>query len=258
MNDSGKSQSSVNNEIKEVLKSYGGNLGDIFNDREAGNSDKELADKYGSQAYTYLAHLRAILGEESTSGARIMGQSAAAIRNLINKSDFSDEVQEVLKYRLDKCEKASEDPNALERQDKKDIEEFEKIKTSSIYAYTYPHYLKHSYLPQDEEENIMKDRTLIKLGMTTQATIKRIMQQRTGMPENPIYLLGWKVNEESADELKEIENKFHRHLRAIGHQSKKGIGGGSEWFLTNVDTLVSTADLIGIENIHDYRKSDGE
>lgn len=102
----------------------------------------------------------------------------------------------------------------------------------------------------------MKARTMIKVGMTTKEILKRIHEQKTGMPENPLYLLGWKVKDETKP--KEIEGKFHAHLSAIGHVRKKSVGGGKEWFLTNLDTLESTGNLLGLELIHDYRITEGE
>ena len=68
------------------------------------------------------------------------------------------------------------------------------------------------------------------------------------MPEEPKTLQIWKV--ENDGDLREIERKIHDHLRIIGHGGHQR----KEWFLTNEQSVASTADLLGLTCHFDHRK----
>ncbi len=108
-----------------------------------------------------------------------------------------------------------------------------KRRIAGIYVYTYPHYYRHPVVKKGETE-----RTYLKIGMSEKDAFKRVMQQKTGMPERPMFLQIWKV--ENDGDLREIEKKIHDHLRTIGH----GRPTRKEWFLTNEQSVESTANLL--------------
>ena len=86
---------------------------------------------------------------------------------------------------------------------------------------------------------------MLKVGRTKSSAHARVMKQKTSMPEDPV--LYYVFTAESTDRsLEVIERKFHDHLNAIGHRRSSDSGGGTEWFLTNFGTIVSTAELLSL------------
>ena len=47
--------------------------------------------------------------------------------------------------------------------------------------------------------------------------------------------------------LKEVERIIHSHLNAAGHVRNSERGAGTEWFLTHLKFLDSTAELLGLK-----------
>ena len=60
------------------------------------------------------------------------------------------------------------------------------------------------------------------------------------MPERPKFLQIWVADNDG--DLREIEKKIHDHLRAISY----GRPTRKEWFLTNEQSIASTANLLGL------------
>ena len=90
------------------------------------------------------------------------------------------------------------------------------------------------------------NRIYLKIGMSEKDAPERVMQQTTGMPEQPMLLQIWVGEDDS--KLKEIEKKIHDHLRIIGHGNHQNSRPGSkEWFLTNERSVESTAELLGLK-----------
>ena len=256
----GSSQNQVNSievEIKKVLEDHEGRLGEIYRESEKEKVKSKIAKKFGTMAYNYLTYIDVILGKKAPNAPSLAIQSARAINGLLKSPaiQFSRETQKVLEERRDECFHLSEDPGMIAKQIDSDAAANSEVGGSSIYAYTLPHYRDKPYIDLDNEK-IMKNRTMIKVGMTTQKIDIRLQQQKTGLPEDPVLLYVWKVSD--SNNLKSIERKIHQHLIAIGHTKKEILGGGAEWFLTNEETLLSTADLLGLELTfhHHYPESD--
>ncbi len=127
-------------------------------------------------------------------------------------------------------------------------EALEKSDIAGIYVYTYPKYYHHPDVP---ETNDTDARIRLKIGMSEKDAFKRVMQQKTGMPERPMILQIWKVENDS--DLREIEKKIHDHLRKAGHGDHSN--EGREWFLTNEQFVASTASLIGLSLHYEYECS---
>ena len=111
---------------------------------------------------------------------------------------------------------------------------------AGIYVYTYPHYYRHPVVKKG-------NRTYLKIGMSETDTVKRVKQQKTGMPERPKFLQIWVVGNDG--DLREIEQKIHDALRAIGHGGPKR----KEWFLTNEKVVSVLAKYRGLSCLWDHK-----
>jgi len=105
-----------------------------------------------------------------------------------------------------------------------------------VYVYTLPHFLRHPTVADSS-------RTYFKVGMATGEIRKRVFQQLTGFPEEPLVL---RVYQSSTITPIELEKRFHRHLRAAEHIRKSPGRSGTEWFETTVAFLDSAAELMGV------------
>lgn len=113
-----------------------------------------------------------------------------------------------------------------------------------IYAYSFPHYVTHPHI--ENQDGFSDKRYMLNIGRTTNEASKRVFQQRTAMPEDPVLYYVFNLGE-SGHTLEETERKIHDHLKTIGHRRATDSGGGKEWFLTNFESVVSTADLLRLE-----------
>ena len=125
-------------------------------------------------------------------------------------------------------------------------EALEKSGIAGIYVYTYPQYYRHPIVSGADDTDV---RIRLKIGMSEKDAFKRVMQQKTGMPERPKFLQIWVA--ENDDDLREIEKKIHDHLRKAGHGDPSN--EGREWFLTNEQFVASTANLLGLTCYFDHR-----
>ena len=114
--------------------------------------------------------------------------------------------------------------------------------------YSYPHYLRHPVI-KPEGDDTTDDRTYLKIGMSEDDVLKRVGQQKTGMPEPPQILQIWLVEKDS--DIEKFEKKIQDHLRMIGHG---GPNKRREWFLTNEQSVASTANLLGLALHYDHNQ----
>lgn len=116
-----------------------------------------------------------------------------------------------------------------------------------IYVYTYPHYLQPTDPASDHDDRVLFDRTLLKVGRTSEDARRRIRQQRnTGAPEPAICLRVYAVKN-----AKLAENLIHQALDCFGHGRSTAKGAGREWFLTSLEALDALAEAMGLEDITD-------
>lgn len=66
----------------------------------------------------------------------------------------------------------------------------------------------------------------------------------TAVPEEPILFRIYTASSASHESLP--EKRFHKHLRAADHGRNVSRAHGREWFLTHLDFLDDTADLLGL------------
>lgn len=166
--------------------------------------------------------------------------SAKDLQRFINRhrKDFSAVDIQKLERLATECDRRANKKSTKSKKETSQAEEaLEKSDIAGIYVYTYPKYYYHPDVP---ETNDTDARIYLKIGMSEKGAFKRVMQQKTGMPEEPKTLQIWKV--ENDGDLREMERKIHDHLRIIGHGGHQR----KEWFLTNEDSVESIANLLGL------------
>jgi hypothetical protein len=97
------------------------------------------------------------------------------------------------------------------------------------------------------------DRWLFKIGKSDGATLRRVLNQSTGMPEAPVLL---RVFLHKTLPPIEVEKKFRKALLAAGHESVRTLDkklatkrGAKEWFATRLEFLDQIAELLGCEKL---------
>ena len=131
--------------------------------------------------------------------------------------------------------------------------------TPGIYVYTYPHYLRHPVLPGLEHEGTgagRQPRTYFKVGRSGRGVKERIANQMRGtaVPERPSLLRIYTIDPES--ELKGKEKRLHQHLRSADHGRERSQDHGTEWFLTHLEFLDDSADLLGLSTDYEPPEDD--
>lgn len=124
---------------------------------------------------------------------------------------------------------------------------------AGVYAFTYPHYLRH-LTHQSAESEKMPDRTLLKVGFSDNDILKRVNDETrgAGVPEHRRILRAYLTTGAEISSNKEIEQQFHDLLDSAGHAGpKRGSTehqrGGNEWFYTSVEFLDAIAGALGLE-----------
>ena len=167
-------------------------------------------------------------------------------RSTLEISDFaSSRIDWVIKNLLAK----SEDPELVAKEKRENIQNDETFnRKPGIYVYTYPHYRMH---PEIRATDDTPERYHLKVGKTIRDTKQRVKEQTTGMPENPIPILlivgiDSEIFRKETDLIGRLEKQIHEHLEIVGHARIRKKGGGKEWFLSNKETIISIADLMGL------------
>lgn len=238
------------NAVQKALENDNTRLGDVWRLTNEGMSATEIAKKLGLETSQYVernqTHIRAIEKGVLPTSAWLAGNCRDTLRSFLkrHREDFSVETIQELEKRVAECGRRAKNRQVVQKsaKSKKETsqaeEALEKSDIAGIYVYTYPKYYKN---PDVEKTDDTDARMLLKIGMSEKDVRKRVKQQKTGMPERPMILQIWKV--ENNGDLREIERKIHDHLRTIGHGGHQR----KEWFLTNEDSVESTANLLGLK-----------
>ena len=244
-------------EVQKALDNDTTRLGDVWRLTNEGKSVSDIATELGRKDTQYSRknqkHIQAITDNVLPDSPTPAKECKDALRGFINRhrNNFSAETIHELERRATECNRRANNrqvvqQNAKGKKGTNQVEEsFEKFDIAGIYVYTYPKYYDY---PDVQETDDIGPRILLKIGMSEKDACKRIMQQTTGMPERPMILQIWKV--ENNGDLREIEKKIHEHLHVFGHHSSEG----REWFLTNEQCVTSTANLLGLACHFDHRK----
>ena len=240
------------NEVREALENDPNRIGDVWRLTNKGKSATEIAEELRLETSQYVernqTYIRAIEKGVLPTSAWIAGKCRDTLRSFLkrHRENFSAETIRILEKRVTKCDRRTNNRQVVQKsaESKKETsqaeEALEKSDIAGIYVYTYPKYYNN---PDVEKMDDTDARIKLKIGMSEKDAFKRVMQQKTGMPERPMILQIWKVENDS--DLREVEKKIHEHLRKAGHVDH--YSEGREWFLTNEQFVASTANLIGLE-----------
>ncbi len=131
----------------------------------------------------------------------------------------------------------------------------EQLGSGGVYAFTYPHYMRHPTAPSERTDRL-PDRTLVKVGCAAKNIRSRIdkVANETAAPEPRrilrLYLMPHQPTTEQ--EVRGIERKFHQLLDAAGHSGARRASlrrqlGGTEWFETSLEFLDTIATTLSLE-----------
>lgn len=244
-------------EIDAALGKDDTRLGEVFRLEREGRSPGEIANELGVATkgfvYSHRQYIDAIREGKISTATTLASQTGSTVRGFLKRhEELSNVAQNTLKEVEAKCEEVARDDALAEKEEAANKERNRKLeRTPGIYVYSYPHYLKHPHI--SPEDGVTDKRMMMKVGMSEVDAKERIFGQTAAMPEEPVTLYLFtgvgevRFSECSDNELlKKVEKKIHKHLEAIGHKRRRDAGGGKEWFLTNKDTIESTANLLDL------------
>lgn len=247
-------------EVEMALEGDPTRLGQVWRRRE--KTPHEIADELEVATpgfvYSYRRTAAALLNGEVPPAPTSAKQVASALRGFVKRHEgkLSDETAEHIQGLAGRCDRVAEDPLAIQREDDLDQEETRKEEakdTPGIYVYTYPHYRRHPVLPGLEYKGTgseRRPRTYFKVGMSGRDVKERIANQMRGtaVPERRSLLRIYTTPTRS--DLKKKEKRLHQHLKAADHGRDRTKDYGTEWFLTHLEFLDDTADLLGLSTAY--------
>lgn len=241
-------------EIRTLLGNDESALGQVYQAWHESGDNKTLQEiseqatiPYGTVAAKYQIIKQLLQIGDPPSTTTQCRSIANEIRRFKNRTtlDISAIVSSQIDAIVEKLVVKSTDPRliAKEKQENK-LKANALIQSSGIYVYTYPHYRMH---PAVESTDDTAERYHLKVGKTGVNANQRIKEQTTGMPEDPVPLLLIIVSGGSNVSIDDVEKKVHEHLEIIGHSKISRKGGGTEWFLSNKESIISIANLMGLD-----------
>jgi hypothetical protein len=235
----------VAEEVRAVLAVEDTRIGEVFRLLRDGKSELDIAEMYGTQTgwvYTYRRFITSLETGELPSAPTVKRQMITTYRSFISRNitAFSPDVTYELQNRLAVMSTPSSDPPGDEPavlilRKKEELALREAV--TGIYVYTLPHYYNQPLQPS--EDDVLADRTLMKVGKSDADVIRRFRQQErnTALPEDPLLLRIYTSVEGKGD----VERRFHLLLSAADHRRNKSRVAGSEWFLTSLKFLDALA-----------------
>ncbi|TFD63726.1 GIY-YIG nuclease family protein [Cryobacterium sp. Hb1] len=252
---------SPRDEIRELIATNEGRLGDVYRLLEEGLSAERIAERLNiatqNFVYTYRYQIDAALDGKTTSGAVLRRQAVSALNSLKKRGRgvLSPEAFRLLQANISAVESGGTeiDPAAeaeadIHEEQSATLTLAELTGLPGIYAFSYGWYLESLVDPD-------RGNTLIKVGQAADVA-SRIRQHssgaRTHMPE-PLALI--RVYSTGTRRLLEVEHTFHDLLESAGHANPRRSGKssrevGKEWFLTNEDFLDSIAKALGLRTLY--------
>ena len=252
-------------EIQGALKNDDRRLGDVYRILE-GNMDepdfKGIASELGltttGTVYAAVGSIKTLLEcRRLTDGPTLAGQRASMLSNFVKRhfDQFSEESCDRLLALAEEHRRVATDEEAIARENQeieKNTESELEGRVPGIYVYTFPHYMKYPVVPTEDDDT--NPRTYLKIGHSGKDMMERVRQQaaqnKTVIPEPVVILRMYKC---SGEESGEIEKKIHRHLSAADHNPNRNKDAGTEWFLTHLQLVDSTADLLGLELVYEHQ-----
>ena len=265
MNNTGQVRS-YREDIEAALLVDLSRTGDVF--RAARGDDnktaRSIADELGigtpGPVYSALKSIETLIeGRRLAGGPTYASQKAGMLREFSRR--HANILSETTKQRLLELsiehDKIAKDEEAIARENEeieRALETDESQDVPGIYVYTYPHYRRFPVLRS--EEDFTGDRTYLKIGLATRSVARRIREQTvTALPEPPLLLRTY--SKDDAD-LGQMERRIHNHLNAADHNQNRQRGSGTEWFLTHLKLIDSTANLLGLEVRYEHQEEAAE
>ena len=267
-------------EVRQGFKedgSAGRRIGQVWKYSKDGKTPEQIAEileiettGFVSANRTYIRAIEEGVLPNSTTMAKLCGSTLRGFSERHRKKKIlSEENYSRIQDYATKCDRIWKDPETRDAEDKRNLEQTkaaEKKKIPGVYVYALMHYLRYPVFdPREDGDKHTEDgetycRTFLKVGMSSTDSKGRVTQQgqqaKTAIPEEPTLLRIYECPECSGAidqhnvraEIKKVEKKIQKHLKAAGHgHPGRKKDRGTEWFLTNLRILDSTADLLGLK-----------
>lgn len=264
MTNDGTTQRTYRQEIESALEVHTYQIGRVFRAmRDDGYKDAQsIADAWGIATYGGISQSidaieSLIQCKRLTDSPTLAGRMAGLIRNFTktHKNRLSPETIDRLAILEDEHDRVANNEEAIDREGEQlsqKTRDTEARQIPGIYVYSYQHYIRYPVNPSDEDDT--RSRTYLKIGLSEKDVGERLKQQNiTALPEPPILL---RIYTHPNGNLKEIEDKMHKHLNAADHNQNRLPGSGTEWFLTHLTFIDSTAKLLGLNIVEPTRDED--
>lgn len=253
----------IREQIESALADDDMRIGDVYRlswleERDHSDVAEALGLETVSGVYAYLGYINAIWRDMQTSSPSKASQTMSQLSSFLkrNKDSFSLDTQSYIQDSIDYYLKISGNKQAILREGASSLTRIKELKGQNvIYAYSFPHYVQHPHIPNTD--GFSDERYMLKIGKTTNDIDKRMSQQTTAMPEDPVLYYVFSTDTSNYN-LDDVEKSFHSHLNDIGHRRAESSGGGKEWFLTNFRTIISIAGLLGLKTEYDYEAINDE
>ena len=236
----------VAEEVRAVLAGDSRRIGEVFRHLQEGKNETEIAALYGNVftggIYSYRRHINCLITGSTPTSTSVKRQVISVYRSFISyhESSLSLDVVSELRRRLALLEKPS-DVLPEEEEEFLTLKRREELvlrsSVSGVYVYTLPHYYHQPIQPS--EDDVLADRTLMKVGKSDSDVIRRFREQQrnTALPEEPLLLRIYTSTEDKGD----VEHRLHQLLSAADHRRNSGRAAGTEWFLTSLKFLDALA-----------------
>lgn len=253
-------------EIEKALETDSTRLGEVWErpDRTPQEIAEELGIPTSGFVYSYRRIIASLVNGDVPTKPTSAKQVASALRGFAKRHDGILSEQTVMRLQglAERCDRVANDPLAIAQEDSVDqkrTEEVEKRGTPGIYVYTYPHYWRHPVLATETHDGTGaqgRERTYFKVGVSGRDVAERIENQMRGtaVPEEPVLFRIYTATPKSHESLP--EKRFHKHLRAADHGRNVSRAHGREWFLTHLDFLDDTADILGLSKQYERPEDD--
>ena len=253
-------------EVKQALAADSTRLGEVW--ERSDKTPKEIAEELevptSAFVYNYRRTIASLVNGEVPTKPTPAKQIASALRGFAKRHEegLSEPAITRLRGLAERCDRVANDPLAIAQEDSVDQKrtaEVEKRGTPGIYVYTYPHYWRHPVLATETHDGTGaegRERTYFKVGVSGRDVTERIENQMRGtaVPEEPVLFRIYTATSTSHEV--PPERRFHKHLRAADHGRNVSRAHGREWFLTHLDFLDDTADLLGLSRHYERPEDD--
>lgn len=245
-------QDDYRSEIEAALQNDTQRIGDVWRERRPDRKPEDIrvALELGTVGAVHinLGSIETLLECKVLSRApTLVAQRARMLRNFVRRhGDLSAATKNRLELLAIQHQQIADDKGTALADAEQVATGEGSLKGPGIYVYTLEHYLNHPVDPTDDDES--NPRTYLKVGVSEVDVEKRVKQQQTttGLPEPILPLRRYVLAKEAETKYGPLEKRIHAHLNAADHNQNRRRGAGTEWFLTHLFFVDSTANLLGL------------